>query len=351
MKIILIESYPLYNVDRTTQDWFQHINREKWIPSILKKLGHEVEYWIAGKENVELKQQIDDLPSYTTRIFKADAVSKRKKKHISKALNSYLKNNLPDHVIIKGVDGGIGLSAVKHILRPLKVPFSIIIGGEPYRRYLGDAKNVFYETEDQKNLLMDPGIKFFRKRIHPSQLFKLPKSIDTDIFKPLDAKKEFDIISVGRLIPRYKNYNELGLLSDKFRVGLIGDGSMLEELKVKYPKISFLGRVPNHDIPKYLAKSDVFFFTGKKDYNPRVITESLACGIPVVAFSHVIKSDVLPQKCGYRINEEDITKKFKDILSDRPTLQKKGIYARSLAVKERGKLSTLPVFKQVFGTA
>ena len=76
----------------------------------------------------------------------------------------------------------------------------------------------------------------FRRAVATESLIRLEKSIDTDVFRPLpDAENRWDVISVGRLISNYKNYQALGVLSDALRVAVIGGGPAEDELKKKYP--------------------------------------------------------------------------------------------------------------------
>lgn len=352
MKIIFIHTYPIYHSKKTEEEWVKLENRDKWMPALLSSMGHEVEYWIGGLQSgtYTYTDPESTLPSYTIRSFETVKTNKRPKFHFSKQMIEFAKASSADHFILKGVDGGIGVYLIEKYLKKNRIPYSFVIGGDYYSKHVPDANFVFFETEYQSQTLLHPGWRFWRKRCSPDQLYFLPKSINTDVFKPdSNIEKQWDIISVGRLVPNYKNYDELGDLSNTFSVCLVGDGPLRSSLEKKYPNLHFHGSIPNHKIPEFIQKSRVFFHSGKRDYNPRVITESMACGVPPVAFGNIIKQDVVPYGCGYLIPEEQIYHSFSKILSNEAEIELFGKNARALILQERSRNSSLEVLRKTFG--
>ena len=111
----------------------------------------------------------------------------------------------------------------------------------------------------------------------------------------------------------------------------------------------FAGNVPNHLIPAYISQSNVFFHSGKRDFNPRVITEAMACGVPPVAFNSIIKEDVIPTNCGYLIPEKDLNLTFNEILTDQKKVDYYGKNARLHILNERSRTSSLQILEHTIG--
>ena len=133
------------------------------------------------------------------------------------------------------------------------------------------------------------------------------KNVKT-IYNPLEIEKierlsseengiDFQyIIAVGRMVfdnnkqfdKLIDTYSKSELPAKKIKLVLLGDGPQrksLEELadaKGVSNKVIFLGFQDNPF--KYLAKAKFFVLTSKNEGLPNSITESLACGIPVVSF-------------------------------------------------------------------
>ncbi|MFA7201422.1 MAG: glycosyltransferase [Candidatus Paceibacterota bacterium] len=110
-----------------------------------------------------------------------------------------------------------------------------------------------------------------------------------------DAKREYKIvISSMRLSRADKDFDTLFTAFDFVRKNvsavlvLLGSGDpriispLLEKYNLILQKDVFLFGFKDNPI-KYIAQSDVFSFASRYEGNPRVITEALACGIPVVA--------------------------------------------------------------------
>lgn len=307
MKIAFVQTYPLYRDLEllSAREWHAVENRDKWMPAILASEGHEVELWGVGNEAVEYRYQRESLGQYPIRIFEVTNRYKKSKKDYSTHLIEYAPNFDADLVILKGVDGGAGIKLLDEYIIPQNKPFIFVIGGKYYNQYIPQAAGIFYETKEQKELLMNPPWYYMHKKVPEEKLFWLPKSIDTELFKPYNSiAKEFDVISAGRLIPR-KNHEALGVLSNYLTVALVGDGPLHDEIKSRYPEIELVGSVPNGEISKQLNRGKVFFHTGYGDFFPRVIAEAMASGLPCVAFQNYISEEVLPGNCGIRVQQED----------------------------------------------
>lgn len=68
---------------------------------------------------------------------------------------------------------------------------------------------------------------------------------------------------------------------------LIIAGSFSRELEgfekeiTQYPKVQYLGKIPNSDLPKYERSADIFLFTHLNPPCPNNVIEAMACGLPI----------------------------------------------------------------------
>ena len=238
---------------------------------------------MAADKNLTLGPSDHRFGDYLIRIFETDRIASSTKKHVSNELTTFARKQHADHYLLKGTDGGIGLDLMEQYLLPERRPFSFIIGGKYYTRHVPHATHVLYETELQRKSLEAPGWRFWRRAVPPTKLFRLPKSVNTETFRPLpDAQKRWDIVSVGRILNRYKNYNALSDLASDFRVAVAGTGPALEKMRKAIPSIEWVGYLPHDQIPSFMNAGRVFFHPSSNDYYPRVIAEAMACGVPVV---------------------------------------------------------------------
>lgn len=136
---------------------------------------------------------------------------------------------------------------------------------------------------------------------YPNQKFNyIQNGVDTEKYAPITEKekqvlrKKYNIakdktvyISTGSLIPR-KRIDETieGFIKANCKDSLLlllGDGSLLDELKDKYNKyndIIFLGKKSN--VVEYLQLSDVFISSSESEGLPNSVLEAIACGLPVI---------------------------------------------------------------------
>lgn len=341
MRIAIVFTYPIYHasVTITKEQWLKGPDREREIAAIITRMGHQVELWAAGETTETIVQPAGNNNNYTVRIFRTNPKGKRSKYHFSDELVEFARGFAGDFHILKGVDGGVGTRLLHgYLCRGKDIrPFGFIIGGEYYSRYVPLAEVVFYETAAQKQVLQFPGWRSWRKRVPEENLIRLPKWVDTDVFCPREnAVKEWDILVVGRLIPGYKNYEALGLLSRHFRVAVAGDGPGEARLRTLYPNIHWLGHIPNRELPACFNRARLFMHTSFRDFYPRVIVEAMACGVPCAAFAEGITAEVLPPECGILVNRRDFISPILGLLKDEKRLLRMGEQSREYALEHSG---------------
>lgn len=65
---------------------------------------------------------------------------------------------------------------------------------------------------------------------------------------------------------------------------VVGDGPDLAELRMRYPKVRFLGALSGQLLAQAYCSADVFVFPSRTDTFGLVLIEALACGVPVAAY-------------------------------------------------------------------
>ena len=160
---------------------------------------------------------------------------------------------------------------------------------------LKNADAVIVLTEDMKR-----GIQ----KIWNKDVFVIPNGIDLERFEnlskedlrsKLEIKEEKIIVFVGTLrsVKGVKYLIEaMKIIIDKnknTRLFIVGDGkerkyleNLVKELVLeKY--VTFIGKVPNEEVPEYMAASDVFVLPSLSESFGIVNLEAMASGLPIVA--------------------------------------------------------------------
>jgi glycosyltransferase involved in cell wall biosynthesis len=334
MRIALALTYPIYHDGLTTHEWRRQTVRERLIAGFLALKGHHVELWALGRENDSFTGSEYGSDAFQIRLFQPDRWTGRTRNHYSSQLVRHARSFDAHLHILKGVDGGSGRRLIKHFLSREEKNFVFIVGGRYDFKYVSQARLVFCETEKQIRDLHGRGMQFWRKSLPSDRLMIMPKVIDTEVFSPeLGRKKEWDMIVVGRLIDRLKNFDVLGTLSKRFKVAVAGSGRDESRLKRRFKDVTWLGRIFNPELPSYLNRSRVFLHTGLRDYYPRVIPEAMACGLPCLAFRKGITSDVIPPGCGLLLPRKGYIPIVAGLIADQRELEAMGRRAREWAVE------------------
>lgn len=127
----------------------------------------------------------------------------------------------------------------------------------------------------------------------------------------------------------------------------MGDGPLYDSLDadVENHKLSeqvFLTGFRN-DIPRVLAASDVLVLPSFREGTPRVITEAMASGLPVIATDIAgIPEQIVSEENGYRVptgDSEALADRLKELLSDVELREQ--MASRGLARSERFSIDTM----------
>lgn len=123
----------------------------------------------------------------------------------------------------------------------------------------------------------------------PGEHLYVPNYVETDVFRPMDdvGADEGSICFVGRLGPQ-KNLLALveALESSRYSLTLVGEGPLREEIRERAAEhgvdVTFLGNVPNHELPGILNGHELFVLPSLYEGMPKVLLEAMACGLPAV---------------------------------------------------------------------
>lgn len=131
---------------------------------------------------------------------------------------------------------------------------------------------------------------------YPGQYTTVYSGIHLDAFRDVPAAPDISgdavrIVMVGRLADG-KGFEDLlaavdQLEQEQISVYLVGDGPLREELQHRIRQSGLSDTVHmlgyRDDIPAILAACDVFVLPSYREGTPRVITEAMASGLPVIA--------------------------------------------------------------------
>jgi len=265
-----------------------------------------------------------------------------KKNGIISQLSKFIKMLF---VVTKNYQLAIGIYEIPHGLLAFlvgklkRVPVVISIIGNPANEKLrkGFRKTTTHFMYKRIHAITVTGSKsklfLIQSGINSERIFILPNSIDINEFKQHNiAKKEYDIISLGRMSPEKELINfvkvieKIKLVKPNIKVAIAGKGPeeekvklIIEELNLK-DNISMLGYV--EDIAEFYNKSKVFLLTSRTEGLPRTILEAMSCGIPCVASNVGDMEDLIDDKINsfliddYR-NLDEYVKKVLLLLDDK----------------------------------
>jgi glycosyltransferase involved in cell wall biosynthesis len=132
----------------------------------------------------------------------------------------------------------------------------------------------------------DTMVKELRDHGFDGDIISWTRGVDRTIFKPgnRNPSVKYVLVCVSR-VSKEKN------LEDFFNLDypgahkiMVGDGPMLEEYKIKYPDIEFVGAKRGQELGDYYRMADVFVFPSRWETFGLVMIEAMACGTPVAAY-------------------------------------------------------------------
>jgi glycosyltransferase involved in cell wall biosynthesis len=189
-------------------------------------------------------------------------------------------------------------------------------------------------------------------KIDHSKIAVIPNYVDTEQFILQNVKeKDFDIICIGRLVPK-KRYQLLleSLSESKLKIHIIGAGKLSKKLSDIANKnsidLTITQRVEHKLLPSYINRSSIYVNVGKREGHPKALIEAMACGCPCICTNSVgLKNLILDGKTGLLIaaNHREIRNTISRLLQNESLRKYLGKNARDYAAKH---FSLNKVFKQ-----
>lgn len=169
--------------------------------------------------------------------------------------------------------------------------FTIMQGHSALRRAFVYALSwMTYKSADLICVATEEDRQFVIKTfaVAPEMISLRPNWIDTDRFSPQSvAVKDNHILFVGRLTEQ-KNLKELirAVAGTNWGLDIAGDGELKSELQVYAQeigaKVTFLGSLPNDQLPLLYSSYPVFVLPSHYEGNPKTLLEAMSCGCACV---------------------------------------------------------------------
>ncbi|MBR2648414.1 MAG: glycosyltransferase family 4 protein [Sediminibacterium sp.] len=194
--------------------------------------------------------------------------------------------------------------------------FEAITGSNKLFKIITDKKITEYKFADYilslsqfaKQTLIEQGI--LDSKIKVNQL-----GYDPDIFFPKQKKTcshPIKLIYAG-IITKRKGIHLLLEAVSSFQssdlelivVGSRGDASNILEKYLSYTQITYYESTSQNQLANFFRNADVFVFPSFLDSWAAVVTEAMACGLPVITTKNVGASELVGLDCGYVIEPGD----------------------------------------------
>jgi glycosyltransferase involved in cell wall biosynthesis len=144
--------------------------------------------------------------------------------------------------------------------------------------------------------------------------------VETGRFEPTNREPGDYYLLVGRLVP----YRRIDLLIEAFNkmerpLLIAGTGRDRQRLEgMAGPNITFLGYVPDDDLPELLAQCRAFMFPGEEDFGIAPI-QAMAAGRPVIAYDAGGAHETVIPGTGVLFAEQSVNAIIKAVESFDPT--------------------------------
>lgn len=138
---------------------------------------------------------------------------------------------------------------------------------------------------------------YYRRFSHRPSVV-IPNGFDTDRFRPKpEIPRDFDFAYTGRLIP-LKGIGRMLEMVGPSRTVIIAGSGPLAGMIVNRNNITYLGVVPNQDLPDVLNRARFFISLSSTEGSPKCLIEAVLCGLyPIM--SDIPAHRLLAEELGY----------------------------------------------------
>ena len=168
----------------------------------------------------------------------------------------------------------------------------------------------------------------------------IPNGYDSTTFYPKDKSKVRQELSLPQNkknkkiflhVGFYKQHhkNQLALIrackllkheNIDFKCYLVGGGpdealfrTKISELELE-DEVILVGRVPNQEVSTWMNAADIMVFPSFAEGNPTVVVEALACGLPVIGSKGGGMDEVITEKSGFIVEDQEDEEEIKNII-------------------------------------
>jgi len=149
--------------------------------------------------------------------------------------------------------------------------------------------------------------------------------VDTTIFKPYpkQKKEKLRIVGCGTLTPMKQPLLFVKIAKEFPEVDFVwvGRGNLQNEILEKSKDISnfkLLDNMSHNELAKYFSQSDLFLFPSLHEGFPKVVVESMACGLPCIVFNRYGPEAVIDNKTGFIVsNEKELIEKTTTLINNK----------------------------------
>ena len=226
-------------------------------------------------------------------------------------LHDHWRQARPDAVYV-ATEGPLGWSALR-AARRLGIPAAtgfhtrfddyVRSYGAPWLQGTALRWMRHFHNSAQATLVPTMELQAFLESQRFHNVIRLPRAVDTQAFHPdlrddaLRARWGVDahglaVLHVGRIAPEknlplaMRAFRELQRLRPEARFVWVGDGPMREPLQRENPDFIFCGVQRGEALARHFASGDLFLFPSRSETFGNVTLESLASGVPTIAFEY-----------------------------------------------------------------
>ncbi len=175
-------------------------------------------------------------------------------------------------------------------------------------------------------------------RVAPERVRVIPNYVDTELFAPQPGvePRPGRLLFIGRLAPQ-KNPRALlqALAGLPVELDLVGRGPLENELRRQAAglglKVRFLGNQPHRQLPRLMARAQVFVMPSLYEGHPKALIEAMSAGLAVLAgrspgISGLVEQGRTGYLCGHSAPE--IRRALEELLSEHELRRRLGRAAR-----------------------
>jgi len=229
------------------------------------------------------------------------------------------------HIATEGPLGWSALQACRHLKLPVTSDFRTNFHAYSQHYGIGWLRKPImaylrkFHNATRRTFVPTPALLKDLERCGFERLRVVSRGVDTERFHPRHrdealrrswtvAPEGLAVLCMGRLAPEknlellLRAFDALALKVPGARMVLVGDGPLRSALQARRPGYHFAGQRSGEDLARHVASADLFLFPSMSETFGNVVTESMASGVPVVAFDHAAASQLIePGRNGQRV--------------------------------------------------